>query len=429
MRHLGGYRMRRACSVTLVFLLMSLLAACADHRTPEQKAQAIQAEMGGVKLRAEAAAAKPDAKAAKKEADKAAGLLADLEKLAAGLPANTTVADARAAARTTCAEIQGLAELAAERAYVIDHTTGMMAAAYRSTESLAIKALCETSALACDQAAKTPAEKLPEMVRSAAQSAALLDQALTNRRPRPDGTPDYAAIAASLRAIGAAPPPELRLALAAAHIVDGQGDLALIEVQQVDPAGVPDARTRLLARIARLAVYRIHKLDQLAAAETAAAAGEGEGIAWFTPETQSGMHLMLAASFLAERKYEKADYQLAEAARVWPNNPATVYLTGERLLAEGKREEAAESLEKAVVDPKYQWLAAAVAKRARVVRDDPRAGAMVFDEAFVRGLAAGYVRETGSAAARSLMATLADLAARLGRGGATSAPSSGAGAG
>ena len=47
------------------------------------------------------------------------------------------------------------------------------------------------------------------------------------------------------------------------------------------------------------------------------------------------IHLVAALLYLDSRDYKRADVEIVRAMKVWPNNPVSVFLTGERLAADG----------------------------------------------------------------------------------------------
>jgi hypothetical protein len=72
---------------------------------------------------------------------------------------------------------------------------------------------------------------------------------------------------------------------------------------------------------------------------------------------------------MTKNELVRMDAEIAESIRAWPNNPLSVYLTGERLAANGEWEKAAESFEAQVAGTKDAWLAERLASRARALRD------------------------------------------------------------
>jgi len=118
--------------------------------------------------------------------------------------------------------------------------------------------------------------------------------------------------------------------------------------------------------------------------------------------------------------------------RAWPDNPVCVFLTGERLAADGRYEKAAESLEKQAAGTQYEWLARRLTARARQVRDNKGEAAPLFtDTGFLCDVMIHCVGEKAQqkaprqlkgaiAAARSLTQRVLDHL-----GGTTTAPAEG----
>jgi hypothetical protein len=102
--------------------------------------------------------------------------------------------------------------------------------------------------------------------------------------------------------------------------------------------------------------------------ELAAAAG-GEDPKSMGPEWLGMIHFVLAYEHGRQGEWAKADHELVHLMQVWPDNPLAVFLTGEKLAADGQYEQAADSLEKAAAGTQGEWLAKKLAARAREVRD------------------------------------------------------------
>ena len=411
-----------------LFLVALLLPACGDHRTPEQKAQAYRDQARQAREEAKSAQAKPDAKAARKAADSAAVAVKQIEKI---LPAYTPeIVQSYIGAKQFAAEANEVAALAEEQAYLADRLASWKLRSYRAGRSLALRGVCEGLALAADAAVKAPMASLPEPVQKSALFAADLDKSLTGRVPLPSGAPNWPAIAGDLRGIGAAPPPVLNDFLAVGYLLSANDDLALAEIEAVDSAKLPDATARGLHHILRGITYRLHNLPRLAQREFEAATAEGLRDDPMPAEYQGLLHLYLAYEHLSKKEYTKADLEAARAMRAWPNNPLAVFLTGERLLADGKPEQAAESLEAAVAGTKYDWLAAAVAQRAREIRDSKGpAKPLVSDSAFMAKLMLYTLTRSAaeSAPAKTLQqwsTSAQEFIQRLVPGGAATVPAS-----
>jgi hypothetical protein len=79
--------------------------------------------------------------------------------------------------------------------------------------------------------------------------------------------------------------------------------------------------------------------------------------------------LLLACECIQKREMREADKYLTLAARAWPNSPLLVFVTGERLAADGQYEQAADSLEKSASTAAQQQFAELLRDRARKMRD------------------------------------------------------------
>ena len=144
------------------------------------------------------------------------------------------------------------------------------------------------------------------------------------------------------------------------------------------------------------------------------ASAAGQDLTWFTPQVQAVLHLLLAASHLQEKDYAAADRELGRAIRIDPNNPVAVFLTGERLLADGQREAAAESLEKAAAGTQHAWVAEAIAQRVRQLRDSSAPAEPVFlSGPFLRSIIVRYLKEGTDSGTRVVGTWVTDVQSRF----------------
>jgi hypothetical protein len=373
----------RPARLLLLAVGTALLAGCSCERAktvPELRDAAVAA-------RAEATAARAgkDAKQAGRAADRAERAA---ERAAALIEAMDEPTDADRAASDEAAEAareaRHAADLAEEERRLAKLLGGLKARAYRGARNAALSATFAGLALAADQAAKASPDQLPETVRDAADLAAQVAEHLAGRDRLPDGQPDWPGIAADLRGFRAQPPPELGLYLAVAFLGSGRTGLALVEIQAVDPATLPTTEMQDLAVALRLVAYAMNDMPELALIEMQKLSDAADGRD-YGPETLGSIHLVAALLYLDRRDYRRADVEIVRAMKTWPNNPVSVFLTGERLAADGKYEEAAESLEKAAAGTDLDWLARKIADRARQLRD--RKGEtepLLHDPAFLR---------------------------------------------
>ena len=364
-----------------------LLAGCSCSRdapatVAEARAIAVEARDAAGAARAAREVKRADRAAARAEraAERAAALL---EKLAEPTDADREAAkEAQAAARAA----RRFASLAEEERRLARMLGGLKARAYRGARKAALSATFTGLALAADQAAKTRPDALPQTVRDAAGLAADVAHHLAGRQPLPDGQPDWTGIASDLRRCRAQPPPELGLFLSVAFLTSARTRLALVEVEPLDPTAFESTEMRDLCLALRVVAYAMNDLPELALIEmqklSTAADGRDYG-----PETLGTLHLVAALLYLDNRDTRRADVEIVRAMKAWPNNPVSVFLTGERLAADGKHEEAADSLEQAAAGTDLDWLARKIADRARQLRDQRgETEPLLHDPAFLRGV-------------------------------------------
>ena len=83
----------------------------------------------------------------------------------------------------------------------------------------------------------------------------------------------------------------------------------------------------------------------------------------------SCLHGLLAFKAAQNNDLVTMESEIAQSFRAWPVNPLAVFLTGEKLAANGEWEKAADSLEKRAAGTDDEWLAQRLAQRAREFRD------------------------------------------------------------
>lgn len=337
-----------------------------------------------------AAAARDEARAARDARDaaralKAAGLAEDARKQAEALAGPAPAAEVGSGtpaavleARRAAREARDLAQEADERARLEAQRAGLVARAYRPARAAALGGSFTALAHAARQADAKGLDALPEQVRDAALAAGRWAEGTTGRAPRPDGTPDWAGVAADMDALAAAPPRGVGVTLTLGFLALGRPTLALLEADALDPAAADDPVERLALHLLRgLALNgagyrRLALLEVEAGLDGSGLQGvEVGGLTVSGAQVLGGAHLALAAFHLREEDHAAADRELALALRAWPESPVATYLTGEQLLASGERERAAASLEAAVAGggEDAEWLAAQLAARARGIRD------------------------------------------------------------
>jgi hypothetical protein len=348
-------------------LLLLMLASCG-------KGESLPEDLPGLKT--VSVQARDDARSARdardpKKAEKAAELARRAgDRAAAKLKGNAEAspedqalaADIRALAR----EATRLARLAAEEKTLRDRTTGIKATAYRTGRHAALAGTFHGLALAADQRAKGGA--LPKGIEESAVLGAHLAELWLGRKKSADGTPDWTGVASDLRTLASSPPPEMSTFFALALVVTRQDGLALIEIDSVDPATIKDPHRLAGHLLLRGIILRLNGLPE-SAGDSVRLAGASPSFEAFGRELQAGIHLLLAVHELDGKNYQAADIEVVRAMKVWPNNPVSVYITGERLGAMGEREAAAQSLEASAAGTDSEALAKRFAARARELRD------------------------------------------------------------
>ena len=268
---------------------------------------------------------------------------------------------------------------------------GLVAKTYRKGSGVALQGLFLGLGKAAEQAIGKDVEELPENVRGAAKQAAKLASDLTGRQPLPDGEPDWEGIASDMRALSEEPSPRTHLSLAAGFLILKRDRLALYEIHQVKPEGLPggDAERALFLTLKGI-IYRMNGYPILAG-ETFESVSTLEELAVTGPELVAGIHLLLMAYNLKQKEYTKADEHLVRAIKAWPENPIATYLTGEQQLANGEVELAKDSFEKAALGTDAEWLSKELKVRVKDIQDGKQTEALFTDLGFMRKLLFHYL--------------------------------------
>lgn len=398
---------QRRVRVLAALALSGLLLGC--PKPLPRYPNAAEARTGLLAARDAARAARDaqDLDAASRAAELATDALAQSEAFTGAAAVDSaTLLELRRAER----EARELAQETDERLRLASQLAGLKASAWRGARGAAVGATFQGLALAARQADQRGLDALPEQVRRTALQAAALAESACGRPPAPEGTPDWAAIAGDMERLAAAPPAELGITLTVGFALCGRTGLALVESEALDPTRRSDPSERLALHLLRglvrdlngyrrLAVLEVE--DGLRAVQGTDALGAG-GVELSASEVLGGVHLLLAIVHLQEEQYADADRELALALAAWPENPAAEFLTGERLLASGQREQAAQSLERCAQGKgeDAEWLAERLAARARAIRDgqDEAEGGLIGDPVWLTRLA---LHALWSAGARS----------------------------
>ncbi len=346
-----------------VFLLFtSLLTACGETPRTSDEAQAF---IVAAKEHVATAIASRDLEKSAQVAAEARKCLEELRTAQPALPPSRLEE-----LRGLVLEAGRVASLAAEKKRREDKLAGWKAGAFRTAETALMKTLFLGMALAADQAAKGKLDLLPDSVRKAALDGALWVESFGRLPAAAAGEKDWTAVAAELRKFADKPPSNLRLLITLVLLLKTDFDLALTEIESVDPKAMEDDGNRCLSHALCGLAYLSQGWPMLGAEQFDRVQKLSE-TSEFAPETACTVQLILALAYLREQQWQEADRALAAASRAWPDNPLTVYLTGERLLANGRREEAKDSFEKALAGSGGELLAKHVAERLKHVRDHP----------------------------------------------------------
>jgi tetratricopeptide (TPR) repeat protein len=213
-----------------------------------------------------------------------------------------------------------------------------------------------------------------------------------------------------LRALAAKPPERVGLLLAAGLLLSGQNRLAWVEAEQCG-AGLSSDEV-LVARCIRAWAMSNDGMPRLAAEDLEQALASSELKAGLGQEQLGSVHFLLACMHAHERRYAEADREFVIAVQTWPDNPAVVFVTGERLAADGQYEKAAQSLEKSAQGTRQQWLAEILAARAREIRDGKSdARSLIADPKLLLEVTIRGLTESGKDALAATIAKWRDAAA------------------
>ena len=328
-------------------------------------------------------------------------------------------ADRAACAETAEAARQAklLAELADEDGKLDKITSSWRAKAYKPARALAFKAAFVSLSAAARQAKSADPDKLPQGVRDLGKAAEDVGSILNDRPRLPDGKPDWDNIAKDMDAYAANSPPMMSAVMVVALLMGGQLELALVEAQAMDHTAMektPDAH--LAYHFLRAAALSFNGLPQLSIEQADEVAKVTPSKNIKGPELVGSVNLFIAFNHLEQKNYTEADKSVVRAMQAWPDNPLSVFLTGDKLAANGQYEEAADSLEKECKDTKNEWLAKKLAARAREVRDKKgRVQPLFTDKVFLAEVLLTCLGKSAGEEASAWTGKLASSAQRLGQ--------------
>lgn len=386
----------------LIPALAGLLAGC-GHRPERLLLKAEKAEKA-----AQAAQARGDVEAAKGAVDTAKEAVSQLRRLVeedklGRADLRRLLAKAQAAERSA----EEFAALAGEERALREKLNSLKVRAYGKARTAILTTILPQMAVAAEKAGTLGTNRLSILEQPLAGQAWNLASLVSGRTLLPDGQPDWPGVASDLRNWSTNPPMEFRAFLGLALVLTGSGDFALAEFESVDAGSLRGTNALRIYHGGRALLCAMQGWNRLAARE----AGAFSPYAEFSQGPVNGkqllvlMHAFLAYGALKQREFERMDAEISQSLRAWPDNPLVVYLTGEKLAANGEWEKAAASLEAQAAGSRDAWLAKLLARRARDLRDGQgSAKALLLDGQFLTEVAAHFTLNTAknSAAAKQL---------------------------
>jgi tetratricopeptide (TPR) repeat protein len=354
-----------------LLLAIAFVAGC-NRQSPAEQASALAAEITEIRTQLPADPSAEQADEITQPAKRAAKAYAALTALAEKNPTEGSIAAARAFAESDFVVIRRIHRLATERHGLADLLGSLKVRGYRAARTVAVPKLADTLATAARRAAETDFDRLPDLVRETATLAALLTEvapgSAVGRETAPTLTrDDWLRAAGRLDSFNRNEPAEFALGLGIIYGVIGRNGFALVELERAETARFDRAELAPLVPLARALVLSRLGFTELAAREASRLTGDTEQ----GRQLLAATHVTLAYCYGAKKDWKQMDRELGEAVRIWPNNPLVVYLSGERLLADGRKEQALETLARASTgtDADAAWLAPLLEKRIREVRD------------------------------------------------------------
>ncbi|HLP09240.1 MAG TPA: hypothetical protein VK178_13830 [Opitutaceae bacterium] len=372
------------CRTLLLAASLAVVGGC-RRAPPAERAAVLAAEISAVRTQCPADPSAEHAESLERPAKLAARAYTALSELAARNPQEPSIVAAREAAEADYVVVRHAQRLACERRDVAALLSGLKVRGYRAARTVAVPKLLDALASAARKAADADIEKLPRLVREAAELAAVLADVSPPASESPAASPapltraDWLIAAQRLESFSAAEPGEFPLGLGLAYTMLGKGGFALVEFERAEGARFDRPELATLVPLARALTFSRLGCTELAAREASRISGDDER----GRQLLAVIHAALAYCHAAEKDWKQMDRELGEAVRIWPNNPLVVYLAGERLLADGRREQALETFAR-TAGPDAAWLAPLVEHRIRAVRDSQGAvPPLVLDHAFL----------------------------------------------
>ena len=258
--------------------------------------------------------------------------------------------------------------------------------AYQKTRSAMLNTVLPQLSRDAEKAGERGVNQLSTVEQQLAENARKLVELAGTQSADASGPPDWPGIASDLRGWTTNQPIEFRAFMGAAFVMLNQSDFALAEFESVDVAHLRSTNSLRIYHGGRALLYAMQGWNHLAAVEAEAFTNTVE----FAEAPVTGrqlvacLHGLLAIEAADQRDFVKMDAEIAQSFRVWPDNPVAVFLTGERLAANGEWEKAAGSLETLAAGTEDEWLVRRFAQRAREFRDGKGSTkALVFDSRFL----------------------------------------------
>jgi len=383
-----------------MLLLACLLSGCGrggEHwlRQAEKAEQAAQT----AQLKADPEAANRAAEAARDAVTHLEALVAADKKGSANL--RQLLRKAQLAERSA----QEHAALAAEERERRDKLGGLKLRAFLKARTIVLTTVLPGMALAAEKAGARGTNQMTSLEQSLAAQAWSLAALLSHRPPLPDGQPDWPGVASVFRQWSTNPPIEFRAFLGLALALAVSDDFALAEFESVDSRSLSGTNALMIYHGGRALIYARQGWSRLATPEVEAFCRYAE----LSQGPVSGQqllalfHAFLACDALEKLDFNRMDAEISQSVRSWPDNPVVVFLTGERLAANGEWEKAAVSLETKAAGTENEWIARRLAQRARDLRDGKgTAKALVLDSRFLAEMTAHYVAKASGQPGKKL---------------------------
>jgi hypothetical protein len=385
----NGFLARRFCRSWFSLALPLLLLSCSHPTASAYLETARKAE-----TEARAAFEHHDLEAANLAAARAEVALADLERLRTGKapPAEGLVHDTRTAAATA----RNYAQLVFEESLRIKKLAALKLKAYQGLRGGVCSYGLAGLATVADQLARFGTNSSSAVEQQIAAFARTLAEVVEGRSASSNTAPDWAGIAANLRAWGTNPPPSLGMVLALGFTAAGMTDFALCEIESVDPSN--------LSATNRLSWYHLERGGLLALQGwDRSAARELEQALALTPQGWNGLgtaqataifHFWLADHALQRGHHQQAEIEIDQARKSWPDSPLVALLAGEKLAANGQWERAADLLEVQAATVTNTWFAQRMSVRARELREGRgKASSLFSNPGFIVELASQVIGE------------------------------------